>query len=215
MEDVPGLYATPYDPARPVACFDEASKELHAEVREPTPAAPGRPARRDYEYARRGTANLFIAVEPLAGCRRVTVTGRRTAADFAEQMQRLCDEWYPEAEVIRVVLDDLNTHGPQSLFATFPPAEAWRLARRLEFHHTPRHASWLNMAECELSVLARQCLSRRIGDADTLASEVVAWERRRNELGAKIDGTFRPADARVKLAHLYPQELQETSVSGH
>lgn len=215
MEDVLELSAEPYDPARPVVGFDEASKQLHAEVREPIPAAPGRPARRDDEDARRGTANLFIAVEPLAGGRRVTVTGRRTAADFAEQMRRLCDEWYPEAEVIRVVLDHRNTHGPQSLFATFPPDEAWRLARRLEFHHTPKHASWLNMAELELSVLSRQCLSRRIGDAATLASEVAAWERRRNEMGAKIDWTFRPADARVKLAHLYPQSQPETSVSSH
>ena len=165
MEDVLDLYAEPYDAARPVVCLDEAGKELHDEVRPPEPAAPGRPARRDYEYARRGTANLFVAVEPLAGVRRVTVTGRRTAADFAEQMRRLCDEWYPEATVIRVVLDNLNTHGPQSLLGAFAPEEAWRLMRRLEFRRTPKHASWLNMAELELSVLSRQCLSRRIGDA--------------------------------------------------
>jgi hypothetical protein len=215
MEDVLSLYAEPYDPARPVVGFDEASKELHAEVREPVPAAPGRPARRDYEYARRGTANLFLAVEPLAGVRHLTVTEHRGTADFAEQMRRLCDEWYPEAVVIRVVLDNLNTHGPQSLFAAYPPEEAWRLVRRLEFHPTPKHASWLNMAELELSVLSRQCLSRRIADAATLASEVAAWERRRNEIRAKIDWTFRPADARVKLNHLYPQKPQETSVSVH
>lgn len=215
MEDVLSLYAEPYDPARPVVCFDEASKELHAEVRDPQPAAPGRPARRDYEYARRGTANLFLAVEPLAGVRRLTVTERRGAVDFAEQMRRLCDEWHPGAAVIRVVLDNLNTHGPQSLFAAFPPEEAWRLARRLEFRFTPKHASWLNMAEMELSVLSRQCLSRRIADATTLAGEVAAWERRRNATRAKIDWTFRPANARVKLAHLYPMQPQETSVSGH
>lgn len=217
MEDVLSLYAEPHDPARPVVCFDEASKELHAEVREPLPASPGQPARRDYEYARRGTANIFLAVEPLAGVRHLTVTERRGAADFAEQMRRLCDERYPEATVIRVVLDNLNTHGPQSLFAAFGPEEAWRLVRRLEFHHTPKHASWLNMAELELSVLARQCLSRRIGDAATLASEVSAWEGRRNAMKAKINWTFRPADARVKLAHLYPQPEKppETSVSDH
>lgn len=217
MEDVLSLYAEPYDPARPVVCFDEASKELHAEVRPPVAAAPGRPARRDYEYARRGTANLFIAVEPLAGVRHLTVTERRGTADFAAQMRRLCDEWYPRATTIRVVLDNLNTHGPQSLFAAFAPDEARRLLRRLEFHPTPKHASWLNMAELELSVLARQCLSRRIGDAATLTSESAAWEGRRNEMRAKINWCFRPADARVKLSHLYPQpeELQETSVSDH
>ena len=217
MEDVLALYAEPYDPARPVVCFDEASKELHAEVREPEPATPGRPARQDYEYARRGTANIFLAVEPLAGVRRLTVTERRGTADFAEQMRRLCDEWYPEAATIRVVLDNLNTHGPQSLFAAFAPEEAWRLARRLEFHPTPKHASWLNMAELELSVLSRQCLSRRIADAATLAAEVAAWEGRRNAAKAKIAWTFRPADARVKLAHLYPQpeKQPETSVSDH
>jgi hypothetical protein len=160
MEDVLSLYAEPYDPARPVVCFDEASKELHAEVREPLPAAPGRPARRDYEYARRGTANLFLAVEPLAGVRHLTVTGRRGTVDFAEQMRRLCDERYPKAAVIRMVLDNLNTHGPQSLFAAYPPEEAWRQSRRPEFHFTPKHASWLNMAECELSVLSRPSLPR-------------------------------------------------------
>jgi hypothetical protein len=215
MEGVLSLYAEPHDPARPVVCFDEASKELHAEVRDPLPAAPGRPARQDYEYARRGTANISLAVEPLAGVRHLTVTERRGATDFAEQMRRLCDEWYPEATTIRVVLDNLNTHGPQSLFAALAPEEAWRLVRRLEFHYTPKHASWLNMAELELSVLARQCLSRRIGEAAILASEAAAWEGRRNEMRAKIDWTFRPADARIKLAHLYPQRPQETSVSDH
>ncbi|WP_240911593.1 IS630 family transposase, partial [Paludisphaera soli] len=213
LEDALSLYAEPYDPARPVVCLDEARKELHAEVREPIPAVPGRPARRDYEHARCGTANIFTAVEPLAGVRRLTVTERRGTADFAEQMRRLCDERYPEAAVIRVVLDNLNTHGPQSLFAAYPPEDAWRLARRLEFHFTPKHASWLNMAECEPSVLCRQCLSRRIADAATLAGELTAWERCRNAARARIDWTFRPADARVKLAHLYPAKPQETSVS--
>jgi DDE superfamily endonuclease len=206
MEDVLELYAEAYDPARPVVCFDEASKELHGQVAEPVPAEPGRAAREDYEYTREGTANLFIAVEPLAGRREVTVTQRRTAADFAEQMRRLCEEWYPEATTIRVVLDNLNTHSPASLFAAFPPDEAWRLLRRLEFHYTPKHASWLNMAEMELSVLARQCLNRRIESREALAHEVAAWEAERNRLRVAIEWCFRVADARRKLAHLYPQE---------
>ena len=147
MEDVLELYAEPYDPARPVVCFDEASKELRGDVAEPIPPAPGSPAKQDYEYTRHGTANLFVAVEPPAGRRHITVTERRTAADFAGQMRRLCDELYPEAEVIRVVLDNMNKHALGSLFAAFSPDEAWRLARRLEFHFTPKHDSWLNMAE--------------------------------------------------------------------
>jgi hypothetical protein len=206
MEDVLELYAEPYDPARPVVCFDEASKELRGQVAEPVPAEPGRVAKEDYEYTREGTANLFIAVEPLAGRREVVVTERRTAADFAEQMRRLCDEWYPEAAVVRVVLDNLNTHSPASLFAAFPPEEAWRLLRRLEFHHTPKHASWLNMAEMELSVLSRQCLDRRIASREELAGEVASWQAQRNRLRVAIDWCFRVADARRKLAHLYPQQ---------
>jgi hypothetical protein len=215
MEDVLELYAQPYDEARPVVCFDEASKELRGEVAEPIPPAPGSPAKQDYEYTRHGTANLFVIVEPLAGRRHVTVTDRRTIPDFAAQMKYLCDEMYPEAEVVRVVLDNLDTHALGSLFATYPPEEAWRLARRLEFHFTPEHASWLNMAELELSVLARQCLSRRVANAATLATGAVAWEGRRNAMRAKINWSFRPADARVKIAHLYPQleESSETSVS--
>jgi len=206
MEDVLELYAAPYDPARPVVCFDEASKELRGQVAEPVPAEPGRTAKEDYEYTREGTANLFLAVEPLAGRREVTVTGRRTAADFAEQMRRVCDEWYPEAAVIRVVLDNLNTHSPASLFGTFPPEEAWRLLRRLEFHYTPKHASWLNMAEMELSVLSRQCLDRRIASREELAGEIALWQAERNRHRVAIEGCFRVADARRKLAHLYPQK---------
>ena len=206
MEDVLELYAEPYDPARPVVCFDEASKELRGQVAEPVPAQPGRAAREDYEYTREGTANLFIAVEPLAGRREVTVTERRTAVDFADQMRRLCDEWYPEATTIRVVLDNLNTHSPASLFTAFSPDEAWRLLRRLEFHYAPKHASWLNMAEMELSVLARQCLDRRIEGREVLAHEVAAWEAERNRLRVAIEWCFRVADARRKLAHLYPQK---------
>jgi hypothetical protein len=207
MEDVLELYAEPYDPDRPVVCFDEASKELHGQVADPVPVAPGKPAKEDYEYVRNGTANLFAFVEPLAGKRRVSVTDRRTIPDFAAQMRVLCDELYPEAEVIRVVLDNLNTHAVGSLFATYPPEEAWRLARRLEFHYTPKHASWLNMAECELSVLSRQCLGRRIADKATLTAEVAAWQETRNRAEVKIEWTFRVADARRKLDFLYPKEL--------
>lgn len=206
MEDVLELYAEPYDPARPVVCFDEASKELHGEVAEPVPPAPGSPAKQDYEYTRHGTANLFVVVEPLAGRRHVTVTDRRAIPDFAAQMKRLCEELYPEATTIRVVLDNLNTHALGSLFATYPPEEAWRLARRLEFHFTPKHASWLNMAECELSVLARQCLGRRLASREAVAAEVEPWEAERNRAGVRLVWSFRVADARRKLAHLYPQD---------
>jgi DDE superfamily endonuclease len=205
MEDVLEWYAEPHDPQRPVVCFDECSKELHGQVAEPIPPAPGRPAKEDYEYVREGTANLFVIVEPLAGTRRVSVTERRTIPDFAWQMQLLCDELYPEATTIRVVLDNLNTHTLGSLFATFPPDEAGRLVRRLEFHFTPKHASWLNMAECELSVLSGQCLNRRIDSRERLASEVAAWQAARNEAKAKLDWTFRVADARRKLDFLYPK----------
>jgi len=207
MEDVLELYAEPLDPSRPVVCFDECSKELHGHVADPIPATPGHPAKEDYEYVRNGTANLFVIVEPLAGLRRVTVTDRRTIPDFAAQMKYLCDVLYPAAAVIRVVLDNLNTHTLGSLFATYPPEEAWRLARRLEFHYTPKHASWLNMAECELSVLARQCLNRRVPNKDELTVEVAAWVAERNRVNAKIVWTFRVADARRKLDFLYPKEL--------
>ena len=207
MEDVLELYAEPHDPKRPVVGFDECSKELHGHVADPEPAAPGRPAREDYEYARHGTANLFVVVEPLAGKRHVTVTERRAIPDFAAQMRHLCDVLYPQADVIRVVLDNLNTHAAGSLFATFPPDEAWRLRRKLEFHYTPKHASWLNVAECELSVLAGQCLNRRIDSREKLAAEVAAWQAARNKAEAKIVWTFRAADARTKLDHLYPKEL--------
>jgi hypothetical protein len=208
MEDVLDLYAEPHDPDRPVVCFDECSKELHGHVADPVLPAPGRPAKEDYEYTRQGTANLFVIVEPLAGARQVTVTARRTIADFAAQMKYLCDELYPDARIIRVVLDNLNTHTFGSLFATYPPDEAWRLRRRLEFHYTPKHASWLNMAECELSVLARQCLKRRLPDREELSAEVRAWVADRNRAEAKINWTFRVADARKKLDHLYPQKPQ-------
>jgi hypothetical protein len=203
MEDVLELYAEPYDPDRPVVCFDECSEELHGQVAEPIPVAPGQPAKEDYEYVRHGTANLFLIVEPLAGTRRVTVTERRTIPDFAARMRYLCDELYPQAEGIRVVLDNLNTHTLGARSASFPPDEAWRL----EFHYTPKHASWLNMAECELSVLAGQCLGRRIPTREQLATEVAAWATGRNADKAKIEWTFRIADARIKLDFLYPKEF--------
>jgi hypothetical protein len=191
-----------------VVCFDECSKELHGHVADPILPVPGHPGKEDYEYTRHGTANLFVIAEPLAGTRQVTVTDRRTIPDFAAQMKYLCDEVYPGADVIRVVLDNLNTHAYGSLFATYPPDEAWRLRRRLEFHYTPKHASWLNMAECELSVLSRQCLNRRVSDKYKLTTEVKAWVVNRNAAGARINWTFRVADARRKLAHLYPQNPQ-------
>ncbi len=208
MEDVLELYAEPRDEARPVVCFDEASKELRGQVAEPIPAAPGSPAKEDYEYTRHGTADLLVIVEPLAGRRHVTVTDRRMIPDFAGQMKYLCDVMYPEAMTIRVVLGNLNTHALGSLFATYPPGEARRLARRLEFHFTPRHASWLNMAECELSVLSRQCLDRRLSGEEAVAAEVGPWEAKRNRHGVKLRWSFGVADARRKLAHLYPQDPQ-------
>ena len=206
MEDVLELYAEADDPNRPRVNFDECSVELHADARPPVPAAPGRPARIDYEYVRNGTANLFVLVDPNAGRRQVTVTERRTKADFAAQMKVLCDDWYPDAEVIRVVLDNLNTHTIGALYEAFPAAEARRLAARLEFHYTPKHASWLNMAELELSVLSRQCLGRRMPDRETLAREVKAWEDARNDAEVKIDWCFKVADARKKMHRVYPKQ---------
>ena len=204
MEDVLDLYAEPFDPLRPKVNFDEASKQLIQETRQPLAARPGRSERYDYEYERAGTRNLFLFVEPQAGWRHVTVTERRTKQDFAHQMKWLVDERYPEAEVVRVVLDNLNTHKAASLYEAFEPAEARRLVKKLEFHYTPKHGSWLNMAEIELSVLQRQCLERRIGDEATLIHEVGVWEQVRNEAQATIDWRFSVTDARVKLKRLYP-----------
>jgi hypothetical protein len=204
MEDVLDLYAEPYDTRRPKVNFDEKSVQLIAETRTSLPAQPGQPARIDYEYQRNGTANLFVMCEPQAGWRHVVVTERRTKHDFAYQMQWLVEERYPNAEVIRVVLDQLNTHRPASLYDTFPPAEARRIRKRLEFHYTPKHGSWLNMAEIELSVLHRQCLDRRLPDVPTLTQEVHAYERRRNRQRATIDWQFTTQHARTKLHRLYP-----------
>ena len=172
MEDVLDLYAEPYDPARPVVCFDETSTQLLADARPPIPAKPGRPRREDYEYVRGGTRNLFLTCEPLAGWRHVEITERRTKLDFAHQMRWLVVETYPEAEVIRVVLDNLNTHRKASLYEAFPAAEARRIARKLEFHYTPKHGSWLNMAEIEFSVISRRCLGQRHPDEDSLCRGV-------------------------------------------
>lgn len=204
MEDVLEVYTRPYDPRRPQVCLDETSKQLVAATRTPLPAAPGQPERVDYEYERQGTANLFMVFEPLAGQRRVKVTERRTAVDFAHLIQELVDEQYPQAEKIVLVMDNLNTHTLASLYEAFPPAEARRLMERLELHYTPKHGSWLNMAETELSVLATQCLDRRIPNPRTLTQEVAAWERQRNTAKCRVDWRFTTQDARIKLKRLYP-----------
>jgi DDE superfamily endonuclease len=204
MEEVLDLSAEPYDPKRPKVNFDETSKQLIGEVRAPLPAQPGHATRYDYEYKRNGTRNLFLFCEPQAGWRHVTVTKQRTRQDFAYQMKWLVDERYPEADVIRVVLDNLNTHKVASLYETFPPAEAHRLRQKLEFHYTPKHGSWLNMAEIELSVFARQCLQRRIATEATLTRELAAVEATRNAARSTINWQFTTAAARVKLHHLYP-----------
>ena len=207
MEDVLDLYAEPYDPDRPVVCFDETSRQLLGEVRPPIAAAPGRVARYDTEYQRNGTRNLLMFCEPKGGWRHVEVTERRTAVDFAHQMRWLVDQAYPDAEVVRLALDNLNTHKLGSLYEAFEPSEARRIAKRLELHHTPNHGSWLNMAEIELSVFSRQCLNRRVGDEALLRREVAALERERNEAAAIIDWRFSTQDARSKLKHIYPIEL--------
>jgi len=204
MEDVLELYAEPYDAKRPKVNFDETSKQLIKETRQPLPAQPGRPERFDYEYQREGTRNLFLFIEPQAGFRHVSVTEHRTMKDFAQQMKWLVDVAYPQAEVIRVVMDNLNTHKAASLYEAFEPEEARRIVKKLEFHYTPKHGSWLNMAEIELSVLQRQCLNRRLPDAATLTHEVGAWEKQRNEKQATIDWRFSITDARQKLKRLYP-----------
>jgi hypothetical protein len=204
MEDVLEVYTRPYDPDRPVVCLDEASKQLVGETRTPIPAAPGQPRRVDYEYERKGTANLFMTFEPLAGRRWVDVTARRTAVDFAEELRLLADERYPDAEVIVLVMDNLNTHKLSVLYEAFEPAEARRLRERFEVHHTPKHGSWLDMAETELSVLSKQCLDRRIGDMNTLKHEIAAWQKQRNRSKCRIDWRFTTKDARIKLKRLYP-----------
>jgi DDE superfamily endonuclease len=204
MEDVLDLYAEPYDPARPVICLDERPVVLRADVRPPLPPAPGRPRRRDSEYVRCGTACLAVAFEPHRGWRTVIPSQRRTKRDFAGWLKALVAIHYPQAETIRLVVDNLNTHTPAVLYEVYPPEEAHHLARKLEFHDTPKHGSWLNMVEIELSVLASTCLDRRIPDLDTLAAETAAYAQRRNATQATVQWRFTTRDARTKLAHLYP-----------
>lgn len=208
MEDILDLYHQPYDPKRPLVGMDETSKQLIKETRSRIRAQRGRVERYDYEYERNGVSNLFMFFEPLGGWRHVKVTDRRTKVDWAQCMQELVDIHYPQAELIRVVMDNLNTHNPAALYEVFKPAEARRILSKLEFHNTPVHGSWLNVAEIELSVLRRQCLSRRIPDKDALTSEIAAWEMDRNNAGTKVDWHFTTVDARIKLKHLYPS-IQE------
>ena len=205
MEEVLGVYTLPFDPEMPLVCLDESSKQLVLETRTPLPMEPGQPQRVDYEYERNGTANLFMLFAPLEGWRHVEVTDRRTAIDYASVLKYLSDACLPGARKIRLVQDNLNTHSKASLYEAFPPAEAKRLAERFEWYYTPKHGSWLNMAESELGVLASQCLDRRIPDKETLIREVAAWQTRRNENQTKANWRFTTADARIKLKHLYPQ----------
>ncbi len=198
------LYAEPDDPRYPQVCFDESPVQLTSETRHPLPARPGQPVRYDSEYKREGTANLFLFVQPLRGWRQVNVTKQRTKQDFAQQMRLLVDQYFPTAERIRLVVDNLNTHTPAALYSVFTPTEARRITRKLEFHYTPKHGSWLNMAECELAVLAGQCLDRRISTIDTLQEEIAAWQDPRNQRQTKIHWQFSNEVARVKLQRLYP-----------
>jgi hypothetical protein len=204
MEDVLEVYKRPYDSKRPVVCLDETSKQLIGEVRTPVPAAPGQVAHYDCEYVRNGVANLFMIFEPLAGQRDVEVTDRRTKKDYAQCLRKLSDERYPDAETIVLVQDNLNTHSPASLYEAFEPAEAQRLAERFEFHYTPKHGSWLDMAEIELGILGRQCLSQRIDTIEDLRRQAKAWEKSRDEAEAKVNWQFTTVDARIKLRRLYP-----------
>jgi transposase len=204
MEDVLDVYKRPYDPKHPQVCFDERPKQLVGELRVPLPRYPGQPARYDYEYKRNGVANIFMMFEPLAGKRRVKVTERRTKIDWAECIRELVDQMYPQAEKIVLVMDNLNTHKKASLYEAFEPAEAKRIADKLEIHYTPKHGSWLNMAEIEISVLSRQCLTERMGDMEHLEKEVFAWRHKRNAKEVKVDWRFTTEDARIKLKKLYP-----------
>jgi hypothetical protein len=208
MEEVLEVYTRPYAARRPLVCLDETSKQLLRDTRASQPPAPGRPSRVDYEYEHEGVVNLFLCCEPLAGRRWVDVTARRTRRDWALQIQQLVDVRYPDAERIVLVMDQLNTHTPGALYDVFAPAEAKRLADKLEIHYTSKHGSWLNIAEIEFSVLSRQCLDRRVPDAATLAREVAAWQQRRNAATCTVDWRFTTADARIKLKRLYPS-LQE------
>jgi hypothetical protein len=204
MEDVLEVYKRPYDPKRPVVCLDETSKQLIGELVAPVPALPGQVARYDYEYVRNGGANIFMVFEPLGGKRDVEVTDRRTKKDWALCVRKIADQLYPDAEKIVLVEDNLNTHTPASLYEAFEPVEAKRLADRFESHYTPKHGSWLDMAEIELGILGRQCLARRIDNVEQLRFETKAWEAARNAAGKKVDWQFTTEDARIKLKRLYP-----------
>jgi transposase len=204
MEDVLDVYRRPYDPKRPVIAMDEVPKQLVAELRRPIPARPGRSRRVDYEYKRNGTANIFILFEPLVGRRQVKVTRRRTKVDWAHLIRELVDVHHPEAQSIVLVMDNLNTHSKASLYEAFEPKEAKRIADKLEIHYTPKHGSWLNVAECELSILSRQCLDRRIPDIETLRSEVETWQQQRDGEARPVDWHFTVEDARIRLRSLYP-----------
>ena len=204
MEDVLEVYHRPYDPRRPLVCIDEVPVQLVGETRTPLPPEPGRPARFDYEYKRNGTANVFMVFEPLLGWRALQVTERRTAKDFAEVLRWLAEDVHADARKLVLVADNLNTHGPGCLYEAFEPSRARRIAARLEWHYTPRHGSWLNMAEIELAVLGKQCLGRRLGSREELAREAGAWEEERNERQVEVHWQFTTAKARVKLRRLYP-----------
>ena len=204
MEDVLDLYHQAYDPKRPLVCLDEVSVQLVGEARTPLPAAPGQPARYDYEYVRNGTANLFMAFEPLLGWRAVRVTQRRTAVDLAEVLRWLVEDVHDDADRVVLVVDNLNTHSPACLYQAFPPQRARAIAARLEWHYTPKHGSWLNMAEIELAALAKQCLGRRIASREELETGVAAWEEDRNERMTSVKWRFTTAEARIKLHQLYP-----------
>jgi hypothetical protein len=204
MEDILDVYERAYDPRRPVVCIDEKSKQLLGTPNGSIPAAPGSPRRIDSEYERKGTANIFSWIEPLTGRRNADVTERRTAIDFAEQVKTLVDIEYPSAEQIVLISDNLNTHGPGSLYERYDAAEAHRIANSIEWHHTPEHGSWLNIAEVELSILSRQCLNRRIPDISALRREINAYNQKRNHALTTIDWQFRTPDARIKLKRLYP-----------
>ena len=204
MEDVLDVYKRPYDPRRPNVCLDETSKQLIGETRAPVPASPGQPVRYDYEYKRNGVANLFMIFEPLIGKRHVKVTERRTKVDWAYCVREMVDQIYPDAEQIVLVMDNLNTHNKSSLYEAFAPAEAKRIADKLEIHYTPKHGSWLDMAEIELGILFRQCLSCRIDNMEQLKDEVDTWQSVRNTAEAKVSWRFTAEDARIKLKKLYP-----------
>lgn len=204
MEDVLAVYVRPYDARSPQVCMDEVSKQVLSDTRPPLPVEPGHPEREDYEYERHGVANIFLACEPLAGKRYTKVTARRTKVDWALFIRELVDVHYPQAEKLVLVMDNLNTHTIAALYEAFPPAEARRLVEKLEIHYTPKHGSWLNMAEIELSVLSQHPLSQRIGDQTELQRQVEAWQQRRNGKAVKVDWRFTTADARIKLKHLYP-----------